>query len=63
MDGIVVPASIRGALLSDDLTRFDGREGKSSFLAPDPMKVLPRLPLADPADLRDLYLRKYSEVP
>jgi hypothetical protein len=59
---IIVPSAIRGQLLSDDLVSFGGRGGDTRFMAPDPMRIVARLPLSDPSDLRELYTLSIEEI-
>jgi hypothetical protein len=59
---ITAPAAIRGQLISDDLVAFGGRGGAAQFKSPDPAKIVGRLPLRDPGELRALYALKIEEI-
>lgn len=62
MSELVIPAFIRGTLVSDDLVSFPGRGVQASFEAPDPMRLADRLPLDDPLRMRDLYDLSVADV-
>jgi hypothetical protein len=62
MNDLVVPTFIRGNTIEQNLIRFGGRGGDASFLSPDPMTIIDRLPLANPGDLRDLYAITFDEI-
>lgn len=62
MNQAVIPAIIRGEIITSDLVEFGGRDGEASFLAPDPKQIIGKLPLRDPGKLRDLYDIPFSEV-
>jgi Acyl-CoA reductase (LuxC) len=59
---LVVPAVIRGETITDDLVSFGGRTGGASFRAPDPARLLDRLPLRDPAALTELQEMPFEEI-
>jgi hypothetical protein len=59
---MIAPCAIRGQLIADDLVSFGGRGGDTQFLAPDPMKIVSRLPLRNPGDMRSLYALKIEEI-
>lgn len=58
----VVPASIRGETVDEQLIGFPGRGGLASFAAPDPRTLLARLPLREPQGLRDLQELPFEEI-
>jgi hypothetical protein len=62
MNDLIVPTFIRGNTIEQNLIRFGGRGGDASFLSPDPMTIIDRLPLANPGDLRDLYAITFDEI-
>jgi hypothetical protein len=62
MSSIIAPAVIRGEVITDDLTGFGGRGGEMEFLSPDPMKLIDRLPLRNPGEMRRLYTLKIDEI-
>lgn len=62
MSSIIAPAVIRGQVITDDLMRFGGLGGDVEFLSPDPMATLSRLPLRNPADMRDLYALSIDDI-
>ena len=62
MNDLIVPTFIRGNTIEQNLIRFGGRAGDASFLSPDPMTIIDRLPLANPGDLRDLYAITFDEI-
>jgi hypothetical protein len=62
MTDVIAPSFIRGHAIERNLTRFGGRGGEASFLAPDPMTLIDRLALRDPGALRDLYALKFEEI-
>jgi hypothetical protein len=62
MNAITAPTIVRGVLVTRDLVSFGGRGGEASFLAPDPLKLLERLPLRDPGGLRDLYDLTFGDI-
>lgn len=62
MTDLAIPAVIRGRIVLDDLTRFDGRGANPSFLAPDPERLLPELPLRDPGALGALQALPFDEI-
>jgi hypothetical protein len=53
---------IRGAVIESDLVEFQGRGGALTFLAPDPLKYVDRIPLASPAQLADLYELSFDDI-
>ncbi|MCB2073553.1 MAG: long-chain-fatty-acyl-CoA reductase [Novosphingobium sp.] len=58
----ISPAVIRGQVIDSDLVEFGGRGGDISFLAPDPHKIIDRLPLGSPSKLDDLYRISFDEI-
>src|SRR5579863_4197330 len=55
-------AVIRGQVFETDLVEFGGRGGDLSFLAPDPHKLIDRLPLGSPSRMDDLYQISFEEI-
>ena len=62
MADFTIPAFIRGELITDNLVEFGGRGGDASFLAPDPMTLLDRLALKNPAKMADLYDLSFEDI-
>lgn len=62
MADFTIPAFIRGELVTDNLVEFGGRGGDATFLSPDPMTILDRLPLKDPGKMADLYELSLEEI-
>ncbi|HLY54971.1 MAG TPA: acyl-CoA reductase [Stellaceae bacterium] len=62
MQSFTAPAIIRGKLITENLVRFGGRDGASSFESPDPASLIDRLPLKDPGALLDLYGLSFDEI-
>src|ERR1700733_5715252 len=62
MTEMIAPSAIRGQLIAEDLVSFGGRGGDTQFLAPPPMKIVSRLPLRNPGDMRSLYTLKIDEI-
>lgn len=62
MADFTVPAFIRGELITDNLIEFGGRGGDATFLAPDPMTIIDRLPLKNPGMMADLYDLSFEEI-
>ena len=62
MNMMIAPCAIRGRLITDDLVSFGGRGGAAQFKAPDPAKIVSRLPLRNPGDIRSLYALKIEEI-
>ena len=62
MGKIVAPAIIRGEIITDNLVSFGGRGGDMEFLSPDPMTIVDRLPLRNPAEMRKLYTLTIDEI-
>jgi Acyl-CoA reductase (LuxC) len=61
-DRIVVPAVLRGEIVTTDLIRVDGRSAGASFSVPDPSTLLARLPLTDPSRLGELHDLTFDEI-
>ncbi|MEU8379505.1 acyl-CoA reductase [Streptosporangium sp. NPDC048865] len=59
---LTIPAFVRGETVTTGLIPFAGRGQEASFLAPDPMGLLDRLPLGDPARMRDLNALRVDDV-
>jgi hypothetical protein len=57
-----VPLFVRGEVIADDLVSFDTRSGSARFEAPNMRKHVGRLPLANPALMRDLYELSFDEI-
>lgn len=55
-------AVIRGHVIDTDLIEFGGRGGDITFLAPDPAKIVDRLPLGSPSKMDDLYQLSFDEI-
>ena len=55
-------AVLRGHVVESDLIEFGGRGGDISFLAPDPAKIVDRLPLASPRLMEDLYTLTFEDI-
>jgi len=53
---------IRGEVIDSDLVEYPGRGNVMTFMAPDPKKIVGRLPLASPGDLADLYDLKFDDI-
>lgn len=62
MTDITCACFIRGEEIKDNLVRFAGRDGEASFLVPDPMSIVERLPLRDPGQMRDLYEISFDDI-
>ena len=62
MSKIVAPSVIRGQVITEDLVSFGGRGGEMEFLSPDPMKIIDRLPLRNPGEMRRLYTLKIDDI-
>lgn len=62
MANITIPACIRGELIEGPLVEFGGRDGEASFLAPDPMAIVEKLPLRSPALMADLYDLSFDDI-
>jgi len=58
----VVPAIIRGQIVTDNLVQFTGRGDSLTFLTPDPAVLVKDLPLASPSHLRDLHDLEFEEI-
>ncbi len=55
-------AVIRGKVIETDLIEFGGRDGDSTFLAPDPHKIVDQLSLTSPKKLQDLYDLSFEQI-
>jgi hypothetical protein len=55
-------AVIRGKVYDSDLVEFGGRGGDISFYAPDPHKLIDKLPVGSPSKLDDLYQLKLDDI-
>ncbi len=55
-------AVLRGQVIESDLIEFGGRGGDISFLAPDPAKIVDRIPLASPRLMEDLYTLSFEDI-
>lgn len=58
----IANAVIRGEVIDSDLIEYPGRGGVMTFMAPDPMKLVARLPVASPGDLADLYDLSFGDI-
>jgi Acyl-CoA reductase (LuxC) len=59
---MIAPCAIRGQLITDNLVSFGGRGAAAQFESPDPAKIVTRLPLRNPGDMRSLYAIKIDEI-
>jgi len=50
-----IPLLVRGTLITDHMTEFEGRRGELMFRTPDVQRFLDKIPLADPTRMADLY--------
>ena len=55
-------AVIRGEVIESDLIEFGGRGGDVSFLAPDPHKIVDKLPLGSPSRMEDMYELGFEQI-
>jgi hypothetical protein len=55
-------AVIRGEVIASDLIEFGGRGGDLAFVAPDPRKIVHRIPLASPRLMQDLYAISFEDI-
>lgn len=55
-------AIIRGEYITNDLISFGGRAEGVEFMAPDPHKLIDRLPLRSSTDLADLYELTFDDI-
>lgn len=55
-------AVLRGQVVESDLVEFGGRGGDITFLAPDPHKILDRLPLGSPTRMDDMYQLSFEQI-
>lgn len=62
MDIPVSYAVLRGQVIDANLVEFGGRGGDSSFLAPDPLTIADRIPLASPRLMEDLYELTFEQI-
>lgn len=62
MKKIIVPAAIRGRLITDNLINFGGRGGELEFQAPDPMSIIDALPLRNPGQMSELYKLTIDDI-
>jgi hypothetical protein len=53
---------IRGEVIDSDLIEYPGRGDVMTFMAPDPRKLVDRLPLASPGQLADLYDLSFDDI-
>ncbi len=53
---------IRGEVIDSDLIEYPGRGDVMTFMAPDPRKLVDRLPLASPGHLADLYDLRFDDI-
>lgn len=58
----VAAAIIRGEVITSDLVEFGGRGGDLRFLAPDPHKLIRRLPLGNPQKLADIHALSVDDI-
>ena len=62
MNEPIAPTVIRGEVIDSDLIEYPGRGDVMTFMAPDPRKIVDRLPLASPGDLADLYDLSFDDI-
>jgi len=62
MNKPIAHAVIRGEVIDSDLIEYPGRDGVITFMAPNPSKIVDRLPLASPGDLADLYDLRFDDI-
>ena len=62
MNAPIAYAVIRGEVIDSDLIEYPGRGGIMTFLAPDPTKIVDRLPLASPGDMADLHDLRFEDI-
>jgi hypothetical protein len=62
MSSYRVPAFLRGEVIETNWVPFGGRSKGGAFDAPDPMKIVERLPLATPMALADLQAVPFEEI-
>lgn len=55
-------AVLRGQVIESDLIEFGGRGGDLSFLAPDPHRIVDRIPLSSPRLMEDLYAISFEDI-
>ncbi len=55
-------AVLRGQVIESDLIEFGGRGGDITFLAPDPVRIASRIPLASPRLMEDLYEVSFEQI-
>jgi Acyl-CoA reductase (LuxC) len=55
-------AVLRGKVIETDLVEFGGRGGDITFYAPDPHKLIDRMPLGSPSKMDDLYQLTFDEI-
>ena len=58
----IAHAVIRGRVIDSDLVEYPGRGDVMTFLAPEPLKIVGRLPLASPGQLADLYDLRFDDI-
>lgn len=58
----IAHAVIRGEIIESDLIEYPGRGDVMTFMAPDPRKIVDRLPLASPGRLADLYDLRFDDI-
>lgn len=62
MNKPIAQAVIRGKVIDTDLIEYPGRGDVMTFMAPDPKKIVGRLPVASPGDLADLYDLRFEDI-
>ena len=62
MEKPIAHAVVRGEIIDSDLIEYPGRGDVMTFLAPDPGKIVDRLPLASPGQLADLYDLRFDDI-
>jgi len=58
----IAHAVIRGQVVETDLVEYPGRGDVMTFMAPDPRKIVDRLPLAHHGQLADLYDLTFEDI-
>jgi len=62
MSAFRIPAFVRGELVESDWTPFGGRGSSAGFEAPDPAKLVDRLPLGNPRGMAELHALPFEEI-
>jgi len=62
MDKPIAQAVIRGQVIDTDLIEYPGRGDVMTFWAPDPHKIVDKLPVSSPGELADLYDLSFEDI-